>query len=323
MNVKAVDVKEASGRLLYTTILWKNGKKLLPKGHTITSEDVQVLETVGLKRVWIAELESGELSEQTVVIEVAKAIGCGSTEFRVAPGGRANLFATEACCILVDIDLLKRINAATGVVIGTRRNFSYASAGTRIATIKSAPFAVSQRHIDAVVSILKERGPILQARPVRSPSVAVIYSDLLSGNKARAEFESVMCQRLSQLNIVATHAICCREDDKYMSAVIRRLLDAKPACVIVASATAPAGPSDCVGRAMVKAGCVVERFLAPVEPGGLMLLAYRGDTPVVSIPGCYRSAKTNVLDLILPPILAGHRLSNLEIASLGHGGLLL
>jgi molybdenum cofactor cytidylyltransferase len=77
-----------------------------------------------------------------------------------------------------------------------------------------------------------------------------------------------------------------------------------------------------VGRALAGAGGQIERFLAPVEPGNLMILSYREDIPIVSAPGCFRSAKPNVVDLILPPLLARYRVSTWEIACLGHGGLL-
>ena len=92
--------------------------------------------------------------------------------------------------------------------------------------------------------------------------------------------------------------------------------------LLIASTTAPAGPEDTIGQAMAQVGCHLERFLAPVEPGNLMLLSYKEDIPVLSAPGCFRSAKPNVVDLVLPPMLARYRVSGWEIANLGHGGLL-
>jgi hypothetical protein len=59
-----------------------------------------------------------------------------------------------------------------------------------------------------------------------------------------------------------------------------------------------------------------------VEPGNLFMLGYKDQTPIVSAPGCFRSAKLNVIDLVLPPMLARYRVSAWEIAGLGHGGLL-
>jgi molybdenum cofactor cytidylyltransferase len=73
---------------------------------------------------------------------------------------------------------------------------------------------------------------------------------------------------------------------------------------------------------MARIGSHIERFLAPVEPGNLLLLAFNEDIPIVSAPGCFRSAKPNVVDLVLPPMLARYRVSGWEIAGLGHGGLL-
>jgi len=73
---------------------------------------------------------------------------------------------------------------------------------------------------------------------------------------------------------------------------------------------------------MRKAGCTIERFLAPVEPGSLLLLGYKNEIPAVSAPGCFRSVKPNVVDLTLPSMLARYRISGWEIARLGHGGLL-
>ena len=95
-----------------------------------------------------------------------------------------------------------------------------------------------------------------------------------------------------------------------------------PTVILVASTTAPAGPEDIVGRAMLRVGCHIERFLAPVEPGNLLLMGYKDEVPIVSAPGCFRSAKPTVVDLVLPPMLARYRVSGWEVACLGHGGLL-
>jgi len=249
-------------------------------------------------------------------------MGCGSFEIRLAAGGRANLQATEKCCVLVDDELLKQINCAASVVIATALNFSFAMPGQRIATVKSAPFAVSRTQLDAVVKILKERGPILQARPMRNPTVGVLYTDPLNGERGRQLFENIMHQRLEHFGVSASFVLSCTEDEASVSRSLQQLLRSKPAVIMIASTTAPAGPEDVVGRAMEKVGGHVERFLAPVEPGNLLLLAYKDDIPMISAPGCFRSAKANVVDLVLPPLLARYRVSGWEVGCLGHGGLL-
>ena len=322
MLAKTIDVKQSAGRVLCCTIFRAGGKKLLAKGHVISDEDAKMLETEGMNQVWVTELEDGEIGEDDAVMRVAGEIGCGSLEIRLAAGGRANLFTTEPCCMLVDDELLKQINCAASMVIATSLNFSYARAGQRVATVKSTPFAVTKAQLEAVISIVRERGPILQARPIKTPTVAVLYSDPIAGDRARQLFDNIMRQRLDHVGSSAGFVLSCNEEEGALARSLQHLLRAKPTCILIASTTAPAGPDDVVGRAMLKTGCSIERFLAPVEPGNLLLLGYKDDIPVVSAPGCFRSAKPNVVDLILPSMLARYRITGWEIAGLGHGGLL-
>jgi molybdenum cofactor cytidylyltransferase len=202
-------------------------------------------------------------------------------------------------------------------------NFSFAATGQRIAAVKSAPFAISKEKLNAVIAILKERGPILQARPVRNPVVGILYSDAVNGDRARQLFEHIMRQRLERFGVSAKLVLACVEEENAVARSLQHLLSSQVSVILIASTTAPAGPEDVVGRAMDSVGGQMERFLVPVEPGNLLLLAYKDDVPIISAPGCFRSAKPNVIDLVLPPLLARYRVSGWELGCLGHGGLLL
>lgn len=322
MRALTVDVQESAGRILCCTIFRPGGRKLLAKGHVLSDEDIRLLQTEGMQQVWVTELEEGEIGEDEAVMAVAEAMCCGSVEIRLAAGGRANLVATADCCALVDDDLLKQINFASSVVIATVPNYRFIKAGERVATIKSAPFAVAQSHLEAILSILQERGAILQARPIRDPGVGVLYTDPVHGDRARTLFESVVRTRIERFSGNLRYSLTAVEEEEQVARSLQHLLRTKPAAVLIASTTAPAGPEDVIGRALVRLGAHVERFLAPVEPGNLMMLSYKDDVPIVSAPCCFRSAKANVLDLLLPPMLAKYRISGWEIACLGHGGLL-
>jgi molybdenum cofactor cytidylyltransferase len=223
----------------------------------------------------------------------------------------------------VDHDLLRQINYTASVAIATCPNFSHARGGQRVGTVKSTPFVVPKADLEVVISMLKQDGPVMQARPIRTPSAAVLYTDPISGTQARKVFENIMCQRLERLGISASVVLASLEEEVSVARSLQHLLRLEPTFILIASTTAPAGPGDVVGRAMLRAGCRIESFLAPVEPGTLLLLGYKDDIPIVSAPGCFRSILPNVVDLILPPMLARYRLSKWDVASLGHGGLLV
>jgi molybdenum cofactor cytidylyltransferase len=322
MRAQTVDIQECAGRILSTAIFRSGGRKLMAKGHMLRPEDIRVLQLEGMQQIWVAELEDNEIHEDVAVCGVAAQMACGSYEVQMASGGRANLVATENVCVLIDEDLLRQLNCTCGLVIATTLNFSMAIAGQRIATVKSAPFAVFKSDFDGSIGMLRDRGPILQARPVQQSQIGVVYCDPANGDRARTMFEPIVRQKLEKFGVHSHIGVSSLENEEHVSRAIQYLLQAQAGVVLIASTTAPAGPDDAVGRAMTKVGCEVGRYLAPVDPGHLLLLGYKDDIPVVSAPGCFRSLKQNVVDLLLPPMMARYRISRWEVACMGHGGLL-
>jgi molybdenum cofactor cytidylyltransferase len=71
---------------------------------------------------------------------------------------------------------------------------------------------------------------------------------------------------------------------------------------------------------MARDGCLIERFLAPVEPGNLFLLSYKDNIPIVF--GLLPLRQAEWRGFSVSPMLARYRVPGWEVACLGHGGLL-
>ena len=112
----------------------------------------------------------------------------------------------------------------------------------------------------------------------------------------------------------------------FLAGVISIVARNQPPAFVLTMGTGRGGPSAAaavsffskVARTQTDRG----RFLAPVEPGNLLLMGYKDEVPIMSAPGCFRSLKPNVIDLMLPPLIARYRVSTWEVSCLGHGGLL-
>jgi len=323
LRTQVVELDQAVGKLL-TVAIFQNGsgKKVLAKGHLISEEDVRLLLTIGQKQVVVAQLEEDDVPEEEAALAVASESACGCMEIHMAAGGRANLVTTEDSCLLVDERALNEVNSSGCLTVATLPNLAFAAAQQRVATVKTVPFAVPRSDFQRVIEMLKQRGPILQARPIQKPTIGVLYTDPYNAERSRLLFEGIMRTRLEHLRTSVSFVLTAIEEELAVARGLDYLLRARPTLILVASTTAPAGPDDVVGRAMRRVGCHFERFLAPVEPGNLLLLCYAGETPVVTAPGCFRSPKPNVVDLILPPLLARYRVTAAEVSALGHGGLL-
>src|SRR5205807_1916377 len=84
----------------------------------------------------------------------------------------------------------------------------------------------------------------------------------------------------------------------------------------------PMDPLDPALRALQAAGARMESHGVPAHPGTLLWLAYLSETPVVGAPSCGLFAKATALDLILPRLFTGERVTRAHLAALGAGGLL-
>ena len=76
---------------------------------------------------------------------------------------------------------------------------------------------------------------------------------------------------MDRIGTSASFVLSSVEEENAVARSLQHLLRAKPTVVLIASTTAPAGPDDVIGRAMVRAGCHIERFLAPVGAGQSLL----------------------------------------------------
>ena len=62
---------------------------------------------------------------------------------------------------------------------------------------------------------------------------------------------------------------------------------------------------------------------APIQPGNNFTIGYHGATPVCAVPAAALFHQVTALDIFLPRLLAGDRITAGEIFALGHGGLCL
>jgi hypothetical protein len=55
----------------------------------------------------------------------------------------------------------------------------------------------------------------------------------------------------------------------------------------------------------------------------LLLSYYKGELPILGLPGCVMYSKRTVFDLVLPRLLCDDKITAEDIARMGEGGLCL
>jgi molybdenum cofactor cytidylyltransferase len=327
MKFGPVPVEQAEGKILAHNISNSDGRRMLRKGEQLSDDDVKLLTGINHTKVYVAELESGDIAEDIAAERIARSV-CGEGARITKPVvGRVNLLAQERSVLRVDASRLTRINEYEGITLATLRSHAIVQPRKIAATIKVIPFALPERTVCQAEAVASEGRPIIQLYPLRQRTAALILSSSPYAKKRvignfvpslQARIESLG----SELGWVDFIPLEDETGELALAETIQKRVVSGAEIIILAGETAIMDRYDIAPRAVERSGGVVACYGAPVDPGNLLMLAYLDEIPILGAPGCVRSNKTNVIDWVLPPLLAGDRLSRSDITHLGHGGLL-
>jgi molybdopterin biosynthesis enzyme len=80
-------------------------------------------------------------------------------------------------------------------------------------------------------------------------------------------------------------------------------------------------PDDLTPTAIRRSGADVVTQGVPMQPGNMLTMAYLGNTMLIGVPGASMHSPTTSLDVFLPRVFAGLKITKEEISGYGEGGL--
>lgn len=314
-------VTECEGLLLAHSLRLPDGA--MKKGRRLTGADCQALAAAGHVTVHGARLAAGDLAEDAAAAAVAALLTGPGIVARKAYTGRCNLHATQRGLVRVDANIINRINALDeAVTVATLPPLAAVRAGAVVATVKIIPLAVSRELIERCGEQAAP-GAALGLLPYTAKRAALVVTEL-PGDPVKNHALAVTSSRRriedlgSHLGLVQR----CAHRREDVALALHEALAAGCELVMIAGATVPKDRADTIPAAIVAAGGEIIHFGMPVEPGNMLLLARIGSIPVIILPGCARSRRTNGLDWVLQRLLAGLAVGAPEIMAMGVGGLI-
>ncbi len=323
MQLKNIPIAESIGAILIHNIMGADGRKAFSKGHVVRAEDAEKLRALGNAAVYAAVLDPNDVREDAAAARLARAVAGDGIELSKPSGGRVNFYAAQRGFLRVNRDALKRINELDGITLATIARYAPLAPRKMIATLKTVGLALPAATLRAAENIMSERGAALDVAAVSHPKVAIILTGSANGKaKVQEMFAPPIRARSEELGAQVVAEEYVAEEEDTIAQAIERATRAGAQMLILAGETSVMDAGDITPRGIRAAGGVIELYGAPVEPGNLLLLAYRGSVPIIGAPGCIKSRETNVVDLILPRLLIGERVSRADVIELAEGGLL-
>lgn len=314
MKFGPLDVAKAAGTILAHSIPLKSGR--LRKGAFLTETDVRALQANAIKQVTVAQLEAGDLDENTAAGQLARELRDQSNMRITEPfTGRCNIVADATGVVRIDADKIDAFNSIDPMItIATVPDYHVIDAGRMLATIKVISFAVPQTAIEKAAECLNQA---ITMHPPVMRNAALIVTQIGGGDDDKGV--AAIRDRLARHGVELSKVVTCPHATHELAGVFQKC-DADIVLILTASATSDA--LDVAPAALTDAGGQVVRFGMPVDPGNLLFLGQLGRTPVIGLPGCARSPSLNGADWVLSRVLCGVEVNAQDIAGMGVGGLL-
>lgn len=325
-KLKEVPVREAVGMMLphdMTQILPGEFKgRLFKKGHVITEADIEPLLSIGKEHIYVLEMPEGYIHEDDAGTRIARAVSGDGLTLTEPYEGKVSMKATRLGLAKINEEAVHAINALEGIALSTIYSDQVVQPGQTVAATRIIPLIMEEAQIVRLEELAKGfSGPIVQVKPFLEKKVGLVTTggEVYSGRIAD-KFGPVIRAKVEALGSRVTEQRFAPDDKDMIEREITRFLEEGVDLVLVTGGMS-VDPDDRTPGAIAGVGAEVVRYGTPMLPGSMLMVAYKGDVPILGLPGAVMHEPFTSFDVFLPRILAGERIVESDMTRLGYGGL--
>lgn len=292
------------------------------KGHIVKEEDIPVLLSVGKEHLYVWEAEEGMMHENDAA-EILRQISQGDNMHpSEVKEGKIELIADCDGLLKIDDTKINLVNSMGEIIIACRHGNFPVRKGDKIAGMRVIPLVIEEEKMLRAKEVC-HGGAIFHILPFEKKKAGIVTtgSEVYYG-RIQDEFTPVVVEKLEEYGVEILEIITCLDDPAMIEEAVKGLLS-KGAGMVICTGGMSVDPDDRTPLAIRNCSDKVITYGAPVLPGAMFMLAYKGEIPLMGLPGCVMYARRTIFDLVLPRVMAGEHLEKEDFRLLGQGGLCL
>ena len=329
-DLETIAVAEAVGSVLAHDITEiRQGEfkgRAFRKGHIIKDEDIGHLQRLGKEHLFVMKVAEDEMHENDAAFALSNALMGEGVAIQGDPmEGKINLVAKHDGLLKVNRDKLLNFNMLGEVMCASLHDNTVVKEGRVLGGVRAIPLVVKNDVVEKAVEIASEplNEGVFSVKKLKKPKAGVV----ITGNEVyegtiKDAFKPIISKKILDYGGEIIGTYYAPDDRSFITQRLEELLGAG-ADILITTGGMSVDPDDVTRFAIRSLGAEDLLYGAAVLPGAMFMLGYIGEVPVLGIPACGMFHSITVLDLVLPRVLAGERLTRRDIAEMGHGGLCL
>jgi molybdenum cofactor synthesis domain-containing protein len=325
--MKLIKTEDAVGHILchdITQIIRGVTKDaVFKKGHVVQKEDIPILLSVGKENLYVWEHKEGMLHENDaaeILREICQGENMHPTEVKE---GKIELIADCDGLLKIRREGLLAVNSQGEMMIASRHGDTPVKKGDKLLGTRVIPLVIAEEKMKKAKEAAGDK-PLFTIIPYQKKKVGIVTTGgEVYHHRIEDTFTPVIVEKLEEYGAVCTGHELCPDEPGLITAAIEKLLG-EGCDMIICTGGMSVDPDDKTPLAIKNTGAEIVTYGAPVLPGAMLLLSYyKGELPILGLPGCVMYSKRTVFDLVLPRLLCDDKITAEDIARMGEGGLCL
>jgi hypothetical protein len=310
---RGVEAGELVGRVLCHDIRGPGSEIVFRKGHSLRVEDLVTLADASWSEIHLIELAHGDIGQWEAGQRLADILCCDGVQ-AAAAGHRHVLKAAKNGLLKIDVAALQRLNSIPGIAVYTLGNDQVAAKDQVVADAQITPLAIDGPSLEAATAIAGESGNVIRVLPFVPRETVVWMRD--------DRHLTALAEKLRWFGCPVREVVDLPRDARTIAESMERRAGSGATLFLVSGSNA-LDPLDPVFEALRSLGATMQRIGMPVHPGTLLWIATWRQITIIGLPTCGLGTQLTAFDLVLPKLLAEGEIVDGDLASLGHGGILI
>ncbi len=324
--MKQIKTQDAVGMALahdHTQIIPGSFKGVrFARGHIVQPEDLQALLEMGKETLYVYEPHEGMLHEDEAACRL-RDLCMGPNLYASEPHeGKIELLAACDGLFAADGEALFTLNMLDQIVIPSIKNNLAVKKGDKVAAMRVVPLFIEEERIREAEQAV--RGPIFQVIPWQNLKAAILVtgSEIKKG-LIQDSFSPLVVEKLSLFPVSVERIEQVGDVLENIKSAIEEAIHSGIDLVLCTGGMS-VDPDDHTPEAIRASGAQIVTYGTPVFPGAMFMLGYYPNGAcVMGLPGGVVVGKETILNLVLPRVIAGQKLTKRDFAAMGLGGLLI
>lgn len=282
-------VTEALGKYLFNSLTV--GGVTLPKAHKLEEEDIFLLKQNKIDKIFVAEMEDGDISFEAALGEVAAKLCGKNTSYSVGKDGVCRIASSINGVFMLNEERVAKFNRqGSFFVLNTINPYKIIEAETIIAELELNLPIIPQQMVDEILLNLSGNTDMLSVHDISAKKVGLMYTRLTNDRSETRHFTNIvkrLVKDFPNMDLKFEHEYKAPHQTEEIANILQRALKDDNDVLFILPAQQTRCPHDIIVQALKS---IVDEIVCPYLPqvnAGDFIIASKKEKRIIVIPYNY------------------------------------